>query len=272
MTRATQPVSDSLHCPHCGRAHPAGATFCPNTGRALQAARASQWVWPALGGLGLFLLAIGAGLLLGEGWRGKMASAVAGPSAESELTLVATAASPAPAALLAPSPSATATLTPLPSATPTATDTPLPTATPCTYLGRFVEVWNLVREALGCPQGNEVSGGAGAAQVTTSGRVYWVAATRRIYAFGSNGAWLSVPDLWVEGNPTYSCDAGRRAGFIRGFGRAWCDHTAIQALLGVARGNEYAVSVSLMTFDNGFILRSEGVTRVAYNTGVWESR
>lgn len=87
-----------------------------------------------------------------------------------------------------PPPSPTVTLTPSPSATPTATETPLPTATPCTYSGRFAGVWNLVRETLGCPQGNEVSGGAGAAQVTASGRMYWVGATRRIYAFGSNGA------------------------------------------------------------------------------------
>jgi hypothetical protein len=133
-------------------------------------------------------------------------------------------------------------------------------------------VWNLVRDTLGRPQGNEVSGGAGAAQATASGRLYWVGATRRIYAFGSNGTWTSVADLWVEGNPTYSCDAGRRAGFGRGFGRAWCDSGAIQALLGSANGGEYAVGVSLMNFENGFILRAEGVTRVAYNTGVWESR
>jgi hypothetical protein len=169
-----------------------------------------------------------------------------------------------------PPPSVTPTL--MASATLTITDTPAPTATPCVYSGRFAEIWNSVQSKLGCPQGTEVNGGSGAAQVTTTGRVYWVGVTRRIYAFGANGGWSSVADLWVEGNPTYSCEAGRRAGFIRGFGRAWCDSSTIQSLLGSARGNEYAIAVSLMTFDSGLILRVDGMTRVAYNTGTWESR
>jgi hypothetical protein len=93
-----------------------------------------------------------------------------------------------------------------------------------------------------------------------------------MYAFGANGTWVSVADTWVEGNPEYSCDAGRRAGFRRGFGKAWCENTTIQSLLGTARGAEYATGVSLVAFDNGLILRSEGVTRVAYNGGTWEGR
>ena len=102
--------------------------------------------------------------------------------------------------------------------------------------------------------------------------MYWVGATRSIYAFGANGKWTVVADNWVEGQPNYSCSAGQTAGVQRGFGKAWCNNNTIQTLVGRSTGSEYAATVSFAVFQNGLILRAEGITRVAYNSGSWESR
>jgi hypothetical protein len=136
----------------------------------------------------------------------------------------------------------------------------------------FTSFWNSVSNQLGCYRGTEFVDGVGAAQPFVGGRMIWSDGLDYIYAFGSNGAWTGVPDKWVDGMPTYTCAAGQRAGVIRGFGIAWCNSSYIQTLVDSATGIEYRVLVTVAIFENGIILRSEGVTRVAYNTGLWQSK
>jgi hypothetical protein len=214
------------------------------------------------GGVIVTVVLVGAVALGGGGFS--VASSLATPTATVTSTPQATATSPS-------------TSTPVPSATfsPTAippTETPLPTATPCFYSGVFAAVWDAVKGQLGCFTGQEVNRGQGAAQPFAGGRMYWVGATRSIYAFGANGKWTVVADTWVEGQPNYSCAAGQSANVERGFGRAWCNSNAIQSLVGRSTGGENAATVSVTAFENGLILKAEGVTRVAYNSGSWESR
>ena len=225
-------------------------------------------LWVAGGGAGLVVLLAG---LLAFGGGGLFA-----PAATATPTRRPATATPRPTQTLPPTATPTtpptATETPLPpTETPLPTDTPTPAATACGYSGKFAAIWSAVSAKLGCPLSRDVNS-QGAAQPMGGGRMYWVAAYTRIYAFGNNGGWASVQDTWVDGQAESSCAAGQNAGVKRGFGRAWCNSGFIQGLVGASTGGEYSTGVSLTIFANGVIFQSEGLTRVLYNNGVWESR
>jgi hypothetical protein len=84
-------------------------------------------------------------------------------------------------------------------------------------------------------------------------------------------------DAWNEGDPAFSCtDAGTPEQSpptpVRGFGKIWCSVASVRKGLGNATDGEHALSVTLQTFDNGFIMRTDRWTYVFYNDGTWERR
>lgn len=170
---------------------------------------------------------------------------------------------------------ATATLTPLmPEPTSMLTNTPPATTTEilCSYTGVFAPIWQSNVDRLGCPIGNEIVTGNGASQSFVGGQMYWVDVYNRIYVFSYSGSWLSVSNDWASGEPVFSCDAGRNANIILGFGKAWCDNVSIQSMMGQPTANEQPTPITVSVFEKGLIFEASGIKRLALNTNVWEEK
>ena len=170
------------------------------------------------------------------------------------------------------------TVPPLPTSTslppPTWTPLPPPTAVPqptCPQVtGPFAGLASQLQDRLGCAQGNATTTGA-AQQRFDGGRMYWRENNDRIYAVYRGGRWESHADTWNEGDADYSCGTPQTPPTpIRGFGRTWCSFASIKQGLGNALDGEAGLTVTIQTFNNGFIMQTDDRTLVLYSNGSWE--
>ena len=114
--------------------------------------------------------------------------------------------------------------------------------------------WNI--DELGCPIN------PGAAAINTAyapfegGQMLWRGDTDLIYVLTNDGRWTSFPNVWREGDPTFTCGEEDPAITpIRGFGRVWCDNPGIRGALGNVTAAEIGDSASaVQDFVNGTIL------------------
>ena len=155
---------------------------------------------------------------------------------------------------------------------PTPTWTPIPTLTPApeTCSNRISSaVATLYQPGLGCPtnSGNRVYS---ALADFERGIMLWRSDSRRIYAIYDNGSWASYRDTWQEGDPTFSCGTPSNPPTpIRGFGKVWCTHSAVQRGLGAATTGEWEATTTIQDFANGTILRTGVGDFVLYRGGNW---
>ncbi len=191
------------------------------------------------------------------------ATASPGSSSDSVASLgdAATATMPPPTSTLAPAPAATSTLAPQPppshtaapaTNTPTATIMPSITPPPQKFdptglepVGRFREIWQELgagSSRLGYPTGPEIIERNYARQPFERGLMVWWDNPQTpdyIWVIDSPNADLAggkssnlYPDTWSSDQPEISCAAAKDGGPVRGFGKVWCEHPALQPRLG----------------------------------------
>jgi eukaryotic-like serine/threonine-protein kinase len=185
-----------------------------------------------------------------------------------------------------PTPEPTATSvppTPTPEPTPTTlppTPTPEPTLAPPTATPEVISCAVAVHPAftsiyddrLGCATGNVSAGIWIATERFEGGRMIWRSDNDKIYAVYNNGSWSQYDDIWVEGQPSFTCGVEQSPPTPqRGFGKIWCTHDRVRNGLGNAVEAEYGVDGTLQNFSNGFILQLTGVrTYTFYYNGGWK--
>ncbi|MDT8305618.1 MAG: hypothetical protein RRC07_06755 [Anaerolineae bacterium] len=146
-----------------------------------------------------------------------------------------------------PSPTLPALATNTPASTPPpvvqATDAALstPATTPCAHDYFFTPAPS------SCPREAPVQTAA-AEQPFERGVMIWLEATNAIYVFYPDGRWQQFADTWREGEP--EGDPARtpppdRYQPIRGFGKVWRDHPAVQEQLGWATSPELGYSAQI---------------------------
>jgi len=187
---------------------------------------------------------------------------------------------------------------PTPSPEPTATSTlrPGPTATPTPVLAvpePFGHVWAAVGGSsgrLGDPVAGAVLDRWGADQFFEGGLTYWrnneFSPANWIYVlFYGDGtdesqgesqgtAWLRFDDLWRETMPQFSCPEAEANGDLgpkRGFGKLWCEETAVRNGLKLPVVVEQGAGAGFQDFEGGTMiwLRRVGYVYVLYEGGGW---
>ena len=145
--------------------------------------------------------------------------------------------------------------------TPT-TAAPAPTATPAQPACpeppvHFASVWAARINQLGCPNpaGRQTNLQI-AAQPFENGLMLWRSDTARIYALPNGQPFLRAPDTWDAAQPEYTCPADAPSQTPptpkRGFGKVWCQITAVRAQLGNAAGQETVMEVHWEEFELRF--------------------
>ncbi len=163
---------------------------------------------------------------------------------------------------------------------PTSTNTPPPTPICPAVNAPFTNVWNSVREKIGCPSGSIVSGLV-AEERFERGMMFWrepIDYAQALVLF-NNGSWqIYQHSPYAEGSPEFSClDANTPAQCPptpkRGFGMMWCDIPEIRSGLGNALECERSYQASMQRFERGFMLQTDnGVIYIYYDNGQWENR
>lgn len=132
-----------------------------------------------------------------------------------------------------------------PTATPTrpavATRAVTPSATPCAYDYFFTPAPPT------CPREAPVATAA-AEQPFTGGVMIWLEATQSITVFFPDGRWQSYADTWTEDEAESDPAPSPPAGFfqpIRGFGKVWREHPALQERLGWATSVELGYTAAM---------------------------
>ena len=155
-----------------------------------------------------------------------------------------------------------------------ATVAPAATAAPvaCSRapLGSFGNLWS--RDRLGCATNNGNGSVWMAMQTFDGGVMFWREDTDKIYALYNGGGWARFDDVWVEGDPTFSCGTAESPPTpLRGFGRIWCDHNSVRDGLGNARDAEWGAAGTTQDFERGTIVTApNGHTYVLYSdNGTW---
>lgn len=126
------------------------------------------------------------------------------------------------------------TVTALPTVGATPAMIASPSATPCTYNYFFTPA------PPGCPQEAAVESAA-AEQPFTGGVMIWLEATGAIYVFYRDGRWQRFADTWREGEPEGDPALAPPPDHyepVRGFGKVWREHPAVQEQLGWATSPE----------------------------------
>lgn len=87
--------------------------------------------------------------------------------------------------------------------------------------------------------------------------------------------WSQFEDLWREGMPTFSCPEAEANGDLgpkRGFGKVWCEHSAIRDGLELPVGIEQGANGGFQDFENGTMLwvARLGYVYVLYGDGDWQ--
>jgi len=191
------------------------------------------------------------------------------------LMLVQDARVPAP-----PAPTPTFTPTPYPTLTPTrALATPRATSTPivCAIPPSPRIRWNnAMATRLGCPLETERATNY-ARQQFENGTLFWREEDKRILVLFNDQTWLQFNDTWTSALPEDMCPAVSVAPPLvkpkRGFGKLWCEQTAVRAKLGAALENEVGLyAAPTQRFERGMMFTSADRARVyvLYADGQWE--
>lgn len=195
------------------------------------------------------------------------------PSAAS-LTPVAPATSTPPPS---PTPTPPPTASPVPTRPPTPSPppSPTPTATPaCPAVGGpFAALWRQHQNRLGCAV-NPAHTSWMAWQRFERGQMFWREDNDRIAVLYSTGSWTLYRDIWVEGEPEYSCldvAPGQCPPTPkRGFGKIWCTYAVVRQGLGWALECERGFHGTVQDFDRGTILQTDTQeTYLMFNDGSW---
>lgn len=132
-----------------------------------------------------------------------------------------------------------------------------------------------VQQALGWATTERSTSSVAAIQRFDGGVMIWVEETGRIYAFLSDGRWLSFADTFREGDPesdpAFAPPAGKQQP-VRGFGKVWREHPDLRDAIGWALTKEEPVTALRQAFERGQIMRA-GVfvyTMVGEADGAWE--
>lgn len=179
-----------------------------------------------------------------------------------------------------PSPTPTFTPTPYPTLTPTragatprATHTPLACAIPRLLPPRWT---NEMATRLGCPSETERSGNY-ARQKFERGTLFWREEDKRILVLFDDHTWLQFNDTWTSALPEDTCPQVSVTPPLvkpkRGFGKLWCEQTAVRAKLGAATEDEVGLYSALtQRAERGLVFTGRGRTEfyVLYNDGTWE--
>lgn len=179
---------------------------------------------------------------------------------------------------------ATAVPSPLPQPTATTISTaiplPTPTETPAcpSISGPFADVWERVKNKIGCAANNAFTGLV-VEENFVAGKMIWrepIDYAQALVLF-NNGTWrIYQHPPFQEGDPEYPCaDANTPSQSPptpkRGFGTMWCDIPAIRNGLGNALDAERAFTGTMQTFSAGFMLATDsGTIFVFYDDGSWE--
>ncbi|MCX7839204.1 MAG: YncE family protein [Anaerolineae bacterium] len=194
---------------------------------------------------------------------------------DGSLTVIQDARAPIP-----PSPTPTFTPTPYPTLTPTrAVATPRVTNTPivCTIPRLLPPRWtNEMATRLGCPIEPERSGNY-ARQKFERGTLFWREEDRRILVLFDDHTWLQFNDTWTSALPEDTCpQVSVKPPLVkpkRGFGKLWCEQTAVRTKLSAALEDEVGLYSALtQRTERGFVFTGRGRTEfyVLYNDGTWE--
>ncbi len=199
---------------------------------------------------------------------------------DGSITLIQDASAPIP-----PSPTPTSTPTPYPTATTVASPTTRAIATPRatnTPPACAIAVLPLLRwttetaTRLGCPTENNRTVNF-ASQKFGNGVLFWREDEKRIVVLFNDKTWLQFNDTWTNTLPEDVCPTVTVASGLlkpkRGFGKVWCDQSAVRAKLGAAIENEIGVYAELtQKFERGQVFVGTDRTRVyvLYSDGNWE--
>ena len=148
----------------------------------------------------------------------------------------------------------TLTMRPTTTVASTATATALPT--PCA-----LSVLPTLRPAyldleLGCPLNAGLDPIVTAYAPFEGGQMLWRQDNAVIYVLYNDGRWTQYDDLWREGDAEFACgEPNNPPTPLRGFGRVWCDHAAVQEKLGAATAAEIGdAGGRAQDFVNGMLL------------------
>ena len=205
--------------------------------------------------IGLFLALLSL-VFLAAGCGGE--APVAGPGIPT-VANVALAPTNAPAtATRSASPTAAPTLAPTKTPLPTATRPMLPTIqpTPCAYAILPALQPAYLDIELGCPLNPGRDPIATAYAPFVGGQMLWREDNAVIYVLTNDGRWAQYDDLWREGDAEFTCgEPNNPPTPVRGFGRVWCDQTAVRQQLGAATAAEIGdAGGRAQDFVNGMIL------------------
>ncbi|MEW5719874.1 MAG: hypothetical protein AB1817_14695 [Chloroflexota bacterium] len=133
-----------------------------------------------------------------------------------------------------------------------------------------------IASRLGCPTENERTTNF-AMQKFENGALFWREDEKRIIVLFNDKTWLQFNDTWTSALPEDGCPTVTvAAGLLkpkRGFGKLWCDQSAVRAKLGAATENEIGGYAALaQKFERGQIFVGTDRTRVyaLYSDGKWE--
>ncbi len=199
---------------------------------------------------------------------------------DGSITLIQDASAPTP-----PSPTPTFTPSPYPTLPPLATPTTRAITTPRATSAPpacAIPALGLLRSAteitarLGCPTENERTTNF-ASQKFEHGAMFWRDDEKRIVVLFDDKTWLQFNDTWTSALPEDGCPTvGVAAGLLkpkRGFGKLWCDQSAVRAKLGAATENEIGGYAALaQKFERGQVFVGADRTRVyaLFSDGKWE--
>ena len=193
---------------------------------------------------------------------------------------VATAAPPAPTATITPTPYPTSTRTPAP---PTRTATPVAQRTPTRLIcsipvtGLAVNEWTPdVAARIGCPTLSERAAQF-AVQSYERGTMFYRDDEKKIYVLFNDQTWQAFDDTWNSAGPADSCPSITVSGGLvkpqRGFGKVWCDQSAVRSKIGAATGSERGMySAQTYKFERGHMFAGEQASQVfvLFSDSKWE--
>ena len=116
-----------------------------------------------------------------------------------------------------------------------------------------------------------------ASQKTENGALFWREDEKRIVVLFNDKTWLQFNDTWTNAMSEDVCPTVTAASGLlkpkRGFGKVWCDQSAVRAKLGAAIENEIGVYAALtQKFERGQVFAGTDRARVhvLYSDGKWE--
>jgi serine/threonine protein kinase len=160
---------------------------------------------------------------------------------------------------------------PAPTFTPEPTRTSTPVVAACSYsaTSSFANTYQSFQTQLGCPTGNAWNSWS-AKEPFERGYMFWQESTDKIYVLYNNGNWARYDDIWVDGDPEFSCGTQQSPPTPkRGFGKIWCTKSGVQQGLGNATAGESGEDTTMQAFANGFIWQTSLGRYILLNDGTW---